>query len=106
MCSTAIRPPLNASRKILLVMNSMENTEYSNLNTKRIDNAYTEIHRDLRRQMFKQAGGSSYGNPQQLTMADYAISFVCMHDKTPIVQFMDMKMPERIGGEVQALNSR
>jgi len=80
-------------------MNSKESTEYRTLNTKRIDNAYTEIHRDLRSQVFKQAGGSAHGSLQHLTMVDYVLSFTCVQDKTPIVHMMRMDRPERPGCE-------
>ena len=84
-CNTTIRPYLTDSRKVLLAMDSYDNMVLKDLNTQRIDNAYTEIHRSLRRQMFEQAGGAAHGNLQRLTMADYTLSFTCTHDTTPIV---------------------
>jgi hypothetical protein len=93
-CNIAPRPDLTYSTQILLVMNSIESTALRNLNTKRIDDAYVQIHRELRRQMFKQAGGSAYGSPQHLTMADYTIYFTCHHDPTPIVHDPDIELPE------------
>ena len=94
-CNIASRPDLTHSTQILLVMNSIESTALRNLNTKRIDDAYVQIHRELRRQMFQQAGGSAYGSPQHLTMADYTISFTCDHDTTPIVHDPDIELPEQ-----------
>jgi len=63
--------------------------------SQRIDTAYTELHRSLRRQMFAQAGASAYGVPQQLTMADYSLSFSCIHDTTPIVFDLDFDLSAR-----------
>jgi len=94
-CNTEQRPELTDSRNVLLVMNSINSTEPRNLNTKRIDKAYAELHRSLRRQMFRQAGTSSYGNPRRLTLADYTVSFTCIHDTMPIVYDQDVDRPER-----------
>lgn len=85
-CNIAQRPELTDSRTVLLVMNR---TGLRNLNTKRIDDAYAKLHRSLRRQMFRQAGRSAYGSPQRLTMADYTVSFTCIHETTPIVYSPD-----------------
>ena len=89
-CNTAVRPNLRVSRSVLLVMNSEGNTALQDLNTQRIDKAYTEIHRGLGRLMFEQAGGVTHGSPQALTMADYTLSFTCMHDPSPIVDVTDI----------------
>ena len=94
-CNTATRPELTDSRRVLLVMNSKESTKLRDLNTQRIDTAYTEIHRSLRRQMFAQAGGAASGIPQHLTMADYTLSFSCIHDMTPICFDPDFDLPEQ-----------
>ena len=84
-CNIEQRPELTDSRNVLLVMNRLSSTGPRNINTKRIDKAYAELHRSLRRQMFRQAGTSSYGNPRRLTLADYTVSFTCIHDTTPLV---------------------
>ena len=94
-CNIAPRPDLTHSTQILLVMNSIQSVDLRNLNTKRIDEAYVRIHRELRRQMFEQAGSSAYGSPQHLTMADYIIYFTCNHDITPIVHGPDIELPEQ-----------
>ena len=84
-CNLAALPKLTDYRTILVVMNRLSSTGPRNINTKRIDKAYAELHRSLRRQMFRQAGTSSYGNPRRLTLADYTVSFTCIHDTTPLV---------------------
>jgi hypothetical protein len=93
-CNIAPRPELTDSCNVLLVMNCAHSTDLRNLNTKRIDDAYAKLHRSLRRQMFRQAGRSTYGDPQRLTMADYTVSFTSIHDTTPIVQGPDIEQPE------------
>ena len=85
-CNVAALPELTASRSIVLV------TEPRNLNTKRIDDTYVALHKSLRRQMFRQAGG--YGTPQRLTIADYTVSFTCIHDTTPYVHETDIDRQE------------
>ena len=94
-CNIAARPDLTHSTQILLVMNSRKSIDLRNLNTKRIDEAFVQIHRELRRQMFEQAGSSAYGSPQHLTMADYTIYFTCDHNTTPIVHDPDIELPEQ-----------
>ena len=49
--------------------------------------------------MFAQAGGAANGNPQHLTMADYTLSFSCVHDTTPIFLDPDFDLPEQPVGE-------
>ena len=96
-CNIAARPDLTHSTQILLVMNTIDLRiqESHYLNTKRIDEAYVQIHRELRRQMFEQAGSTAYGSPQHLTMADYTIYFTCDHNTTPIVHDPDIELPEQ-----------
>ena len=94
-CNIPPRPDLTHSTQILLVMDSKKSTALMNFNTKRIDDAYIQVHRELRRQMFEQAGSAAYGSPQHLTMADYTISFTCAHDSTPVVHNPDIELPEQ-----------
>ena len=94
-CNIPPRPDLTHSTQILLVMDSKKSTALMNFNTKRIDEAYVQIHRELRRQMFEQAGSTAYGSPQHLTMADYTIYFTCDHNTTPIVHDPDIELPEQ-----------
>jgi hypothetical protein len=88
--ATGLEHEIRAEREVLLCMNAMGKPNMMQMNTDRLDKAYSELHKELRKKMAEHAGGGvvNPGDPsgiQRLTMCEFAVTVTCKQNTTPIV---------------------
>ncbi len=88
--ATGLGHAIHAERSVLLCMNALGKPNLMQMNTDRLDEAYAEIHKELRKAMTERAGGAvmnpgDVNGTQRLTMCEFSVVVTCRQDLTPIV---------------------
>ncbi len=88
--ATGLGHEIRAERTVLLCMNALSKPNLMQMNTDRLDKAYAEIHKELRKAMAEKSGGAvtnpgDVNGTQRLTMCEFSVVVTCRQDLTPIV---------------------
>lgn len=88
--ASGLEHEIKAERTILLCMNALGNPSLMQMNTDRLDKAYAEVHKELRKGMAEKAGGSvinagDKSSRQRLTMCEFTTTVTCKQDTADIV---------------------